>query len=674
MLFVSKTCLEAYAEADSGEVAINQSVVLAIKEVGVTDAGVVLVGVIGVQADADRLGIFHKVGAVTLNVMGPGDVRAQVDTGNHVAVIQCRAQTVTPGEVGEVAIVLTPAVRFGSSALRGTGAISKGALTEQGVTTELGLAVTGTDTTDVVETYLADQRQTAGTQDTLEEVHGTDRALPELLALVTRDVVTGRHLTGPKTVGVVRLSRRQQQRRTTHVAGVDLQRHVRTVAQLARHRGTPDVGTEADAVQTDVLRMLEEVTGTTSSNAIVAGGQRTAHSTQACLVRIYRPPAVVIQRIETELGVVQRRHEPAEGYTELTAVTGILVLVDPGDIGTRGLLAMGQIHASKDQTIITVAAYHIRSGEEGAAVISNGAAPFQLVKSFHGEVFGEALREIQHLDRQQTFLQLGARATESGSVDRVDGVDAVLDEDTLTPADHLATQTDVAGILTDEVVVIDEGVQKLNTGTLLQRMASRIVNIIEPLAAVLGFEIIPVVTTDERAGVTVAQFKVMGTLEDLGEEIAFLVVQTTIIRCPGCCLPPLIHPVNRCIHVDEALVRVRHRHAGPDGHLGIELPFDCTDIEVYCVCRATEAGQPDCERQCGQRPSMLCFCHCAAPLGWIQTPGCLGSQTVAISVSWSICPVCLHRTDRLAGPDIQGLNVMDLSPLYSCNCLLWIFA
>src|SRR5690554_7539135 len=393
ILFSPKTGLEAYAEADSGEVAINQSVVLAIKEVGVTDAGVVLVGVIGVQADADRLGIFHKVGAVTLNVMGPGDVRAQVDTGNHVAVIQCRAQTVTPGEVGEVAIVLTPAVRFGSSALRGTGAISKGALTEQGVTTELGLAVTGTDTTDVVETYLADQRQTAGTQDTVDEVHGTDRALPELLALVTRDVFTGRNLTGPKTVGVVRLSRRQQQRGTAHVAGVDLQRHVRTVAQLARHRGTPDVGTEADAVQTDVLRMLEEVTGTTSSNAIVAGGQRTAHSTQTCFVGIVGVAAVVVHGVEAELGVVQRRHEPAEGYTELTAVTGILVLVDPGDIGTRGLLAMGQIHASKDQTIITVAAYHIGSGEEGAAVISNGAAPFQLVKSFHGEVFGEALRD-----------------------------------------------------------------------------------------------------------------------------------------------------------------------------------------------------------------------------------------------------------------------------------------
>src|SRR5690606_22343296 len=146
------------------------------------------------------------------------------------------------------------------------------------------------------------------------------------------------------------------------------------------------------------------------------------------------------------------------------------------------------------------------SGAAGAAVISTGAAPFQLVEGFQGQVFGQALGQVKHFYRQQTFLQLGARATESGSVDRVDGVDAVLDEYTLTPADHLATQTDVAGILTDEVVVIDEGVKQLDTGPFLERMASRIVNIIEPLTSVLGLEVIPVVATQEGTGVTVAQF------------------------------------------------------------------------------------------------------------------------------------------------------------------------
>src|SRR5690606_31151945 len=134
----------------------------------VTAAGRVLVGEVRVQDDTDRLGVFHYVEAVADIVMPPSGVKSQVDNGKQVAVIQGRTQAVTPGEVGEVTVILTPAVRFGRSALRRTGAISKGALTEQGVTTELGLAVTGTDTTDVVETYLTDQGQTAGTQDTVD--------------------------------------------------------------------------------------------------------------------------------------------------------------------------------------------------------------------------------------------------------------------------------------------------------------------------------------------------------------------------------------------------------------------------------------------------------------------------------------------------------------------------
>src|SRR5690554_4703081 len=120
ILFSPKTGLEAYAEADSGEVAVNQGVVLAIKEVGVADAGVVLVGVVGIQTDADRLGIFHKVGAVTFNVMGPGDVRAQVDTGNHVAVVQGGTEAVAPGEVGVEAVVLAPAGAVGVALIRGS--------------------------------------------------------------------------------------------------------------------------------------------------------------------------------------------------------------------------------------------------------------------------------------------------------------------------------------------------------------------------------------------------------------------------------------------------------------------------------------------------------------------------------------------------------------------------
>src|SRR5690554_3958169 len=498
--------------------------------------------------------------------MGPGDVRAQVDTGNYVAVIQRRTHTIAPGKVGEETIVLTPAVRFGCSALRGTGAISKGALTEQRVTTELGLAVTGTDTTDVVETYLTDQGQTAGTQDTVDEVHSTHGRLPELFTLIATDVIA-RVEIGQTTVGVIltgsgyghlttaetRVSNTgTHQRRTTHVTGSDLDRHVRTIADFTRYRSTTDIGTEADTVQADIFRVLEEVARATKATIITLyrtqqtrGSKRIKRSqisTEARPGNCHRPghPAshvgvqrvatVVVQGVEAELGVVQRRDKPAECHTELATVSCFIIFLVARYVRIRAGLPLRHIRARVDQPIITPTSNHIRTGKKGPAVISNGAAPFQLVEGFQGQVFGQALGQIQHLDRQQTFLQLSARTAESGGVNRVDGVDAVLDEDTLTPADHLAAETDVTRVLTDEIVVIDEGVQQLDTGTLLQRVTAGVIDIVETLAAILGFEVIPVVATDKGTGIAVAQFQIVGALEDLGEHIAFLVVQTAVVR------------------------------------------------------------------------------------------------------------------------------------------------
>src|SRR5690606_29615660 len=566
-MFLSIACLETHAEADRGEVAVNQGVLLAIKEGGVADAGVVLVGVVGVQTHADRLGFLGEVGAVTLNVVGPGDVRAQVDTGNHVAVIQGGADAVAPGEVGEEAVVLTPAggTRRGvSSRNSGVGracAIGIGALAEQRVSTELGGAVSGADGADIVRTHFTHQRQAARAEDPIDEMHGAHRGLPELLAFVTCNVITRSHCTGQVTVGVIRYARSQQQRCTAHVPGVDLQRHVLAVADFTGYGGAADVGTEADAVQTDVFRMLEEVTSATEGLAVIAGRERSAEGTGACLVGVDGRAAVVVEGVETELGIVQGRYKPAEGYTVLPAVTGFLVLAHAGDVGARRLLALGQVQTGEHEAVVTAAADHVGTGEEGTAVIGNGAMPLQLVKRFDGQVLGQTLGEIQHFDRQQTFLQLGARAAESGGIDRVDGVDAVLDEDTFTPADHLATQADVAGVIADGIVVVDKGVQQLNARALLQRVAAGVVEVIETLAAVLRLEVVPVVAADERAGITVAQFQVMGSLEDLGKDVPCFVVESPIVggACGG--FAPLTLAINLDESVDETPVRVGRRHA-----------------------------------------------------------------------------------------------------------------
>src|SRR5690606_37244278 len=284
---------------------------------------------------------------------------------------------------------------------------------------------------------------------------------------------------------------------------------------------------------------------------------------------------------ETELGVVQRRYEPAEGYTELAAVTGFLVLAGTGDVSQLRLLAMGHVRAVEHQTIITATGSHVGGGEESTAVVRHGAVPFELVEGFHAQVLGQALGQIQHLDRQQTFLQLCARTAESGCVDRVDRVDAILDKDTFTPADYLATQAYVAGILADEIVVIDESVQQLDTGPFLQWMTTGVIDIVETLTAVLGLEIVPVVATNKGAGVTVTQLQIVGTLENLGEHIAFLVVQATIVRGPGGSMAV----AQFRIAIIKTLVPSCRGHARADRHLRVQLRLNFADIETDCACR-----------------------------------------------------------------------------------------
>src|SRR5690554_560777 len=479
ILFSPKTGLEAYAEADSGEVAVNQGVVLAIKEVGVTDAGVVLVGVIGVQTDADRLGIFVEVGAVTLNVMGPGDVRAQVDTGDHVAVIQGRTQAVAPGEVGEEPVVLTPGGAVGViRCVRRAGTIGCATLAKQGIAAKLGLAIAAADAADIVSTHLAYQCETACAEYAVNEVHRTHGGLPELLALITLDIIAW----SPRIALVSRVTQSQstRERRATQVTGIDLDWHIWTVTELAGHGHAADIGTEADAVKTNIFRMLKEVATQTFSAINPYRDRLLQHTNPTFDIGIYRVAAMVVHSIEAELSVVQCGCKPTQSDTKLTTVTSLLIFTYSYNI-VRVCTQLRMLEAvqsaliciaNPQQSVVTATSRHICTGKESTAVICYGAMPFELVEGFHAQVFGQSLREIQHLNRHQSFLQLCARTAESGGVDRVDGVDAVLDEDTLTPADHLAAQTDVTGILADEIVVIDKGVQQLNTGALLQRVTA----------------------------------------------------------------------------------------------------------------------------------------------------------------------------------------------------------
>src|SRR5690606_32433606 len=345
-------------------------------------------------------------------------------------------------------------------------------------------------------------------------------SLPKFLALVSLNDACGRI---PRIVVPMAIVITSVQRRGTQITGIDLNWHVGTVAQLASNRHATDIGAEAHTVQPDVFGMLKEIaccasatviarhdsglscgccrlsplgqllsesqiTGLSSSCSCLSqrGCSTSINSKIAANVGVEGVTAMVVHSVKTKLGVVQRWSEPTERNTKLAAVASLFILAATNNIGScihapliQPWVTMGVVLTCVYQTIITPTRRHVSSREERTAVIRNSAVPLELVEGFHTQVLGQTLGDVEHLDRQQTFLQLGAGTAESGSIDGVDGVDAVLDEDALTPADHLATQPDVTGVLANGVVVVDKGVQQLDTGAFLQRVAAGIADVVE---------------------------------------------------------------------------------------------------------------------------------------------------------------------------------------------------
>src|SRR5690606_16374132 len=81
--------------------------------------------------------------------------------------------------------------------------------------------------------------------------------------------------------------------------------------------------------------------------------------------------------------------------------------------------------------------------------------------------------------------------------------------------------------------------------------------------------------------------------------------------------------------------------------------------------------EPDCQGQCGQRPSMLCFCHCAAPLDWIHTPRPPESPRVgfkSVTARWKDLP----DSDQYVGP--AGHSSTEWALFANRNGLLRFFA
>ncbi|MCY1401937.1 hypothetical protein D9M71_170640 [compost metagenome] len=185
--------------------------------------------------------------------MGPGHVRRQVHAGDHVRVIQLAAQAVAPGVGGVEAVAVAFLLRvaraghasrcawhLAGSAGTGLGAGGAGtcagfqrACAEYRAAAEAQVAAIGiAQAIDAVVTHLTHQGQAAGAHDLVEETGGGQLGLQHRHALVALQLRTG---------GIVRVAGDEQRRvlvtnrGQVEVGTVELQRHVRPVADLTPH-------------------------------------------------------------------------------------------------------------------------------------------------------------------------------------------------------------------------------------------------------------------------------------------------------------------------------------------------------------------------------------------------------------------------------------------------------
>jgi len=109
-----------------------------------------------------------------------------------------------------------------------------------------------------------------------------------------------------------------------------------------------------------------------------------------------------------------------------------------------------------------------------------------------------------------------------------------------------------------------------------------VADVLEKTTLILQLEVIPILAANEGTAIAITKLEIVHTLENLGEGLALLEVQTTIVAGLG-------KAGTAVVDADQIPVPVRHGPAGTDGHRRVELPFDLADIEAHGVSRGGSA-------------------------------------------------------------------------------------
>ena len=258
-----------------------------------------------------------------------------------------------------------------------------------------------------------------------------------------------------------------------------------------------------------------------------------------------RQTAVVVQEVEAELRVAERRGEPAERHAVLPVVAGLEVLAalrhGGADRAVRGRQRrMTDGHrvghgAEAEHDFRRARPREIGRAEVAADRVDLGLFPGVLVEGFERRVRGRLDAELDGAHRQQGVAQFGAGHAQDADIDRVDGVDAALDERALAPVDHLPAAADFPGTRPGLEAPPQEGVPEFRAGAnavlggVGQRRAGPV--------AVLIDEIIEGEAADEAADqLFVAELELARDLRGVREQ-PLLVVLVAVVAIDRECRP-----------------------------------------------------------------------------------------------------------------------------------------
>src|SRR5690348_13980653 len=305
--------LDEIAVADQIEVAGAE-----IIRVGEIEHPTVDVG--GFGANGDGFAAANEVSARprrdAAHVVAEGNARREVERrAEHVVVIPARGDAVTPRELGRETVGLRDRVAQVAGgdicATTGIGAVA--------IETQSARQVP-----DLVESDFADQGDLARAEQVVrpEDLRSGQLPLPPPVPLPALDFLPGSELSelADETPGGLRNHPVEwREAGEQQLDAMQLQRHVRPVAQLALQGDAAgfEQGIEAHRKQADILRIFDEIAAGDRQHARRRRRDRdTAHQRQL---------AVVVDRVEAELGVVQPVGHVAQRTAKLTVLARIPV-------------------------------------------------------------------------------------------------------------------------------------------------------------------------------------------------------------------------------------------------------------------------------------------------------------------------------------------------------------